>query len=829
MPPKKRPTRDAQDACADILDAEPPLRRSRRESTAAAAAAASRRRRPEKGDTAVSTREDAATRSATTADASPARLPTAVHRGNLRAREKDPPTQQTLGASLSLRPPPETPSSGAGDPDPASLDLGGAPSPSLSAEDDFHHHPEGRAGVRVGGGGAGGESNPYRRALAAARASNARGEGGKKTNEAGARTSETATDFAKTKTMTTAGAREKAKTRGGGGGGEGGEGAGGLFAGVSAFVREDVGRARREVFAARLAERGGFASTAAGDPRTTHVVTADASWTPPPGVKIVAPEWVTECLKTGRRAREEDFPPSRAARAGAFARAPTRGGGETLSRRGRHSEKPDEKPDEENPGSSGGGPGFGRRLQRLRAAEPEDSSTPPRDGAEENLPGDDRALAPGAADEPRVDAGAAARAAASSSRALTLIPDSESQERPFLGRVKARLACQTPSGAADQAFACAANLNARLTDPLEALAELYDAVLGEPHKAKHHARAAAAIKDLPFRVESVAQLERAPGTGRPVAPAFAPGKASSVRSKVAALLATGRLEKLEELTRDKRVVALRDLARVWGVGPDTARRLYARGATSVDALRRLASEDARLLTPPQRVGLAFVDEFAEKMPRAEAARIGAVVRDAAEETCPGCAVHLAGSFRRNKPRCGDVDVLIAPSEAFLRRGSQASGGVGVERFEEILPAVLARLRARGLLTHDLGAGDGSYMGVAKLNARGGGGAGEGGGETPEPASLEPASPSLHRRIDIKVYRPEELPFALLYFTGSGYFNRSMRWWAKKKFGLSLNDKGFGRDPGNPAYERAREGTFRDEKDIFDFLKLAYVEPEDRSV
>ena len=53
----------------------------------------------------------------------------------------------------------------------------------------------------------------------------------------------------------------------------------------------------------------------------------------------------------------------------------------------------------------------------------------------------------------------------------------------------------------------------------------------------------------------------------------------------------------------------------------------------------------------------------------------------------------AGSFRRNKPRGGDVDVLIAPSEAVLRRGSQASGGVGVERFEEILPAVLARLHA----------------------------------------------------------------------------------------------------------------------------------------
>ena len=82
-------------------------------------------------------------------------------------------------------------------------------------------------------------------------------------------------------------------------------------------------------------------------------------------------------------------------------------------------------------------------------------------------------------------------------------------------------------------------------------------------------------------------------------------------------------------------------------------------------------------------------------------------------------------------------------------------------------------------------------------------------------------------MDIKVYRPEEYPFALLYFTGSGYFNRSMRWWAQTKFGLSLNDKGLARCAGNP--DAKVEGHFREERDIFEHLKLAYVAPEDRSV
>ena len=93
----------------------------------------------------------------------------------------------------------------------------------------------------------------------------------------------------------------------------------------------------------------------------------------------------------------------------------------------------------------------------------------------------------------------------------------------------------------------------------------------------------------------------------------------------------------------------------------------------------------------------------------------------------------------------------------------------------------------------------SYMGVIKL---------------PETAD---SGKRYHRRIDIKVYPPEQYAFALLYFTGSDHFNRSMRYYAKKlgwegnrRQGYSLSDKGitwatYDKVPPSRKYEKVSEG------------------------
>ena len=587
-----------------------------------------------------------------------------------------------------------------------------------------------------------------------------------------------------------------------------------FFRGVVAFFARDVREPRRSIFSRRLRERGATVVDDASSREMTHAITSDATLALPESAgadagagfpATVCPDWASECLKRGEIAPTEAFPPSAA-----------------------------------SVGAPKGGPNKGA-LAAARAVRENALSAagPSRRGEEEgggDASGDAAAFFASAAGAADAAAGGSSNDAPSGlygPGGWLALPDSETETRPYLGRVKSKLACQLPS-----TTHAPWNPNERVTAPMEELADIYEHVLGgvDKYKAKNHRTIAGRIKELNFRVEDVSQLAGHPVTGKPVHPAFERAD-SSVRDKVRELLATGKMQKLEALKREPRVRGILDLTRVHGIGTEIARGLYQRGFHSVADLRDKveAEERARgtsdVLTPTQRVGLRHVEDFEVKMPRAEAEAIAAYVREAAEAACPRCQVTVAGSFRRGKATCGDVDVLVAPTDDFMRLGSQGLGGV--DRIEHILPRVLRTLRRRGVLTDDLAVSDMSYMGVARLpenlrsldaeeneDAQG--------NEDAEGNSIAVAAPRhLHRRVDIKVYRPEEYPFALLYFTGSGYFNRSMRWWAQTKFGLSLNDKGLARCAGNP--DAKVEGHFREERDIFEHLKLAYVAPEDRSV
>lgn len=96
--------------------------------------------------------------------------------------------------------------------------------------------------------------------------------------------------------------------------------------------------------------------------------------------------------------------------------------------------------------------------------------------------------------------------------------------------------------------------------------------------------------------------------------------------------------------------------------------------------------------------------------------------------------------------------------------------------------------------------------------------------------------SIHatRRLDMKVYPPEQFPTALLYFTGSAHFNRSMRSFADKS-GFLLNDYGLFKRLTDTARSRDQHHKSShgdlvrclNERDVFTHLKLKYVEPERR--
>ena len=90
---------------------------------------------------------------------------------------------------------------------------------------------------------------------------------------------------------------------------------------------------------------------------------------------------------------------------------------------------------------------------------------------------------------------------------------------------------------------------------------------------------------------------------------------------------------------------------------------------------------------------------------------------------------------------------------------------------------------------------------------------------------------MHHRLDIKYYPLEQYAYAMLYFTGSDYFNRSMRLFARKK-NYSLSDHSLTpveRTTGMKQVWEGRNIVCYTEKDIFEFLGLDYMKPEDRDV
>ncbi|XP_044881606.1 DNA polymerase lambda isoform X5 [Mauremys mutica] len=231
-----------------------------------------------------------------------------------------------------------------------------------------------------------------------------------------------------------------------------------------------------------------------------------------------------------------------------------------------------------------------------------------------------------------------------------------------------------------------------------------------------------------------------------------------------------------------------------------ALKSYHKAVTSYQGFRTL--DDIRTkapLTSQQAVGLKHYEDFLARMPREEAAEIEQTVREAARSLNPGLVCVACGSYRRGKATCGDVDVLVTHPDGQSHRG--------------VFGKLLDSLRRSGFLTDDLVSQEDSssqkkYLGVCRL----------------------PGPGRRHRRLDIIVVPHAEFACALLYFTGSAHFNRSMRALAKSR-GMSLSEHALHtavvRAPGGRKVGPGLVLPTPTERDVFTLLGLPYREPTER--
>ncbi|NXN59437.1 DPOLL polymerase, partial [Rynchops niger] len=192
------------------------------------------------------------------------------------------------------------------------------------------------------------------------------------------------------------------------------------------------------------------------------------------------------------------------------------------------------------------------------------------------------------------------------------------------------------------------NHNQCITEKLEVLAKAYS-VQGDKWRALGYAKAINALKSYHKPVTSYQEACKIPGIGKRMA------------EKILEILESGHLRKLDHISESVPVLEL--FSNIWGAGVKTAQMWYQQGFRTLDDIRTKAT-----LTSQQAVGLKHYTDFLERMPREEAAEIEQTVRQAALALKPGLVCVACGSYRRGKPTCGDVDVLVTHPDGQSHRG-----------------------------------------------------------------------------------------------------------------------------------------------------------------
>ncbi|KAM5141208.1 DNA polymerase lambda [Mantella aurantiaca] len=322
------------------------------------------------------------------------------------------------------------------------------------------------------------------------------------------------------------------------------------------------------------------------------------------------------------------------------------------------------------------------------------------------------------------------------------------------------------------------NHNPSITDKLEVLAKAYS-VQGDRWRSLGYSKAINALKSYHKPITSSQEAAKIPGIGKKMA------------EKIDEILDSGHLRKLDHISGS--VAVLEVFSNIWGAGVKTAQSWYQQGFRSLDDIRSKAT-----LTTQQAIGLKHYDDFLDRMPREEAGKIEESVRKAAKHINQDLVSVACGSYRRQKATCGDVDVLVTHPDGKSHRG--------------VFSKLIDHLKSQGFLTDDLvsheeNGNQKKYMGVCRL----------------------PGPRQKHRRLDIIVVPYSEYACALLYFTGSAHFNRSMRALAKTKR-MSLSEHSLNKDVVRNGSVKVNTGyplPTPTEEHVFEILELPFREPHER--
>lgn len=246
------------------------------------------------------------------------------------------------------------------------------------------------------------------------------------------------------------------------------------------------------------------------------------------------------------------------------------------------------------------------------------------------------------------------------------------------------------------------------------------------------------------------------------------GIGKGILGKIEEYKETGKIKVLEDMKKDKKLNALVELQYIYGIGPSVAKKLIEEDIYSIEELRERVKRGEIKLTEGQEYGLKYVKDLRTPILKKDAEKYVKII-----EKITGKNIILSGGFRLGKTQGKDLDIIIEGEE-------------NMEDVEKKLDKYIIKKLERG---------DNKLMILIKFPGE-----------------------DIVRHVDIFFVNKENMPFFLLYFGSGENFSRKIRKYAKDK-GYKLNETGL--------YKNNKKINLKSEKEIFDYLKIPYVKPENR--
>ena len=296
----------------------------------------------------------------------------------------------------------------------------------------------------------------------------------------------------------------------------------------------------------------------------------------------------------------------------------------------------------------------------------------------------------------------------------------------------------------------------------------------ETFRHRAYVKAIQAIKEHEGEITSIDDLDKVSGLAK-----------GSIRTKIEEFIKTGEIEQVKAISEDIKIIEA--LSNIYGVGPSKANDLVNKHkVSSIDDLKQKLEKDETLLNDKQKIGLKYYDDLLKRIPRKEMEKHDTFITDFIKSVDKNddLIYEVVGSYRRNAKNSGDIDVLCTTKN----------------KDTKLFNDIIEKLEEDKYVTETLAKGEKKFMGISKLPRH-----------------------KTQRRLDMIYTDYSNYAFTLLYFTGSGQFNVEMRNHALS-LGYSLSEYGLKK---NGKFVDNKGKPFETEQDIFKFLGMKYVEPEDR--